>query len=207
MGCSHTKHTHAKEKCEAIDYYITPEEKQIIRTSWQVVATDLPGVGLFIFSRLFDLEFDLQKLFKRLLTKTETGQYVLDTTRLEGHAVNVLKRFSVVVENLDNNTALTTTLIALGEVHSGYNVRPDMLPLLWPPIRDGFKYALQDDFTVSVELAWKHLYDFISCHIAEGMIIGYVKMKRESFLHNGSPTANSSPSSPFLVKKEVVSPT
>ncbi|KAK6999158.1 neuroglobin [Biomphalaria glabrata] len=182
MGCAQGKQTFGVEMCEGIDSYVTPEEKELLRSSWNIVSQDISGVGMNIFKKLFDIETDLMKLFKRMLTKGETGQVVVDSIRLEGHATGVLRQIGLVVENMDNNSALTTTLIALGEVHANYRVRPEMLPLLWPAIRDALKIACEDEFTQQMELAWKHLYDFVTCHLSEGMVIAHLKGKRDSFV-------------------------
>lgn len=49
---------------------------------------------------------------------------------------------------------------------------------LWPAIRDGVKMRMGDKFNMETELAWKHLYDYISCKLSEGMDIGRRKNKK-----------------------------
>lgn len=49
---------------------------------------------------------------------------------------------------------------------------------LWPAIRDGLRLRLGDKFGVDAELAWKHLYDYISCKLSEGIDIGLTKNKK-----------------------------
>lgn len=45
-----------------------------------------------------------------------------------------------------------------------------MIPqFFWPAVRDGLKLRLGDKFTVKVELAWKHLYDYVTSKISEGI--------------------------------------
>ncbi|XP_005099823.1 neuroglobin [Aplysia californica] len=169
MGCSSSSNKQEDECGHQVDYFLSPDEIRIVRESWAVVALDLPATGLHIFTRLFEMEKDLKKLFRRLMSQTESGEFIFDTIRLEHHATLVMKNLGQAVDNLDDSEVFSEMLVLLGEKHSSYNVRPAMLAFLWPAIRDGLKMRLGDKFTVETELAWKHLYDYISCKMSDGM--------------------------------------
>ncbi|RUS78958.1 hypothetical protein EGW08_013260 [Elysia chlorotica] len=115
------------------------------------------------------MEKDLKKLFRRLMSVRESGDYVFDSVRLERHATLVMKHLGQAVDNLEDSSYFSELLVMLGEKHAAYDVKPEMLPFLWPAIRDGLKMRLGDKFTKEMELAWKHLYDYISHKLAEGM--------------------------------------
>lgn len=57
----------------------------------------------------------------------------------------------------------------MGERHAGYNVRPEMVSLLWPAIRDTFKEKLEDDFTPDIARAWTHVFDYLKARFQEGI--------------------------------------
>ena len=80
-------------------------------------------------SRLFEMEKDLKKLFRRLMSVRESGDYVFDSVRLERHATLVMKHLGQAVDNLDDSTYFSELLIMLGEKHSAYDVKPEMLPV------------------------------------------------------------------------------
>ncbi|CAG5126662.1 unnamed protein product [Candidula unifasciata] len=179
MGCNSSTNSNTKVASQEVDYFLTPSEIQIVRESWAIVALDLPATGLHIFTRLFEMEKDLKKLFRRLMTQTESGEFIFDTVRLEQHATLVMKQLGQAVDNLDDSTHFSEMLTILGEKHAVYNVRPEMFPFLWPAIRDGLKMRLGDKFTVEAELAWKHLYDYIISKLSEGIERGRPKPKKK----------------------------
>ena len=86
-----------------------------------------------LFPRLFEMEKDLKKLFRRLMSVRESGDYVFDSVRLERHATLVMKHLGQAVDNLDDSTYFSELLIMLGEKHSAYDVKPEMLPVLTRP--------------------------------------------------------------------------
>uniref|UniRef100_A0A0B6ZR04 Globin n=1 Tax=Arion vulgaris TaxID=1028688 RepID=A0A0B6ZR04_9EUPU len=178
MGCNSSTNSTKKVVSTEIDYFLTVNERRIVRESWAVIALDLPATGLHIFTRLFEMEKDLKKLFRRLMSQTESGDFIFDSVRLERHATLVMKNLGQAVEHLDDSTYFSEMLVLLGEKHSAYEVKPDMLPFLWPAIRDGLKMRLGEKFGVDSELAWKHLYDYIVCKLSEGMEIGRAKNKK-----------------------------
>ncbi|BFZ11775.1 hypothetical protein BsWGS_14814 [Bradybaena similaris] len=178
MGCNSSTNSTTKVCSKEVSYFLNASEIRVVRESWAIVALDLPATGLHIFTRLFEMEKDLKKLFRRLMSQTESGEFIFDTVRLERHATLVMKNLGQAVENLDDSSYFSEMLTILGEKHSTYNVKPDMLPFLWPAIRDGLKMRLGDKFTVEAELAWKHLYDYIICKLTEGMEHGRPKNKK-----------------------------
>ncbi|XP_059154489.1 neuroglobin-like [Physella acuta] len=170
MGCnSSTTKTVSRANEKEMSFYLTQEEMELARDSWAIVALDLPATGLHIFTRLFEMEKDFQKLFKRLMTQKESGEFVFDTARLERHASLVMKQLGQAAEHTDDSINFSASLRLLGEKHAGYNVKPEMFPFFWPAVRDGLKLRLGDKFTVKVELAWKHLYDYVTSKISEGI--------------------------------------
>ncbi|CAG5130371.1 unnamed protein product, partial [Candidula unifasciata] len=128
MGCNTSMNSRRSADDNEVNDYMTSDEILIVRESWAIVALDLPATGLHIFTRLFEMEKDLKKLFRRLMSQTESGEFVFDSVRLERHATLVMKNLGQAVENLDDSTYFSEMLTTLGEKHSAYNVKPEMLP-------------------------------------------------------------------------------
>lgn len=78
------------------------------------------------------MEKDLKKLFRRLMSQTESGEFIFDSVRLERHATLVMKNLGQAVENLDDSSYFSEMLTSLGEKHATYNVKPEMLPVSKP---------------------------------------------------------------------------
>ena len=78
---------------------------------------------------MFEIEKDLTKFFRRLMTQNESGEFIFDTFRLEHHATAVMKKLGQAVENLEDSEDFGDMLVSLGEKHHTYNVRPEMTPV------------------------------------------------------------------------------
>ncbi len=75
------------------------------------------------------MEKDLRKMFRRLMTQSESGDLIFDTIRLEHHATLVMKSIGQAVDAVEDAKAFTEMLYGLGEKHTSYNVKPEMLPV------------------------------------------------------------------------------
>ncbi|KAK6182159.1 hypothetical protein SNE40_009903 [Patella caerulea] len=176
MGCTISA-TVGNNGVKELPGYLSKREIEVVQMTWAIVSTDMMGTGLYMFQRLFEIQKDLQKLFKKLLLPSETASYFFDEVKLQSHAMIVMQGLGAAVESLDDSVYLTNILLTMGERHSRYNVQPEMIALLWPAIRDALKEKLKDDFTTEAELAWRHVFDYISSNMAEG-------------IRNGQKTAN-----------------
>ncbi|KAK7502773.1 hypothetical protein BaRGS_00006023 [Batillaria attramentaria] len=129
------------------------------------------GIGFryLAASRLFELQSEFKKFFRRMMTQTETGEYDFDWNKLGSHANIVMTALDNAVECLGDSSYLSKGLVELGERHRFYNIKPEMVPYMWPAVRDALKQALGTDFTVETELAWKHVFDYIVSKMAVGM--------------------------------------
>lgn len=166
---AYTKKKEDGDRSKEIMDFVSPEEVEIIRHSWDIVKQDLPGTGIYMFTRLFELQSDFKKMFKRMMTQSETGEYDFDWNKLGSHANIVMSALDNAVNGMGDSSYLSKGLEELGERHNMYNVKPEMVPLMWPAVRDALKQALSEDFTVETELAWKHVFDYIVCKMSSGM--------------------------------------
>lgn len=171
MGCQNSKSGDKGDldaDREIVDF-LTPEEMEIVRNSWDIVKQDLHGTGIFMFTRLFELQSDFKKFFKRMMTQTETGDYDFDWSKLGSHANIVMTALDNAVDSLGDSSYLSKGLLELGERHRHYNIKAEMVPYMWPAVRDALKQALAEEFTVETELAYKHVFDYIVCKMGQGM--------------------------------------
>ncbi|ESO96466.1 hypothetical protein LOTGIDRAFT_159879 [Lottia gigantea] len=176
MGCTISA-TIRNKGIKDLPGYLTQREVDIVQKTWAILSTDMMGTGVYMFQRLFEIQKDLQKLFRKLLLPSETADYFFDEVKLQSHAMIVMQGLGAAVESLDDSVYLTNILLTMGEKHSQYNVQPEMISLLWPAIRDALKHKLKEDFTPETELAWRHVFDYISSNMAEGIRNGQNKVK------------------------------
>ncbi|XP_076443042.1 neuroglobin-like [Babylonia areolata] len=171
MGCQNSKAGTKEEveKDKELGDFVSAEEIEVIRSSWETVKQDIPGTGIYMFTRLFELQSDFKKFFKRLMTQTETGEYDFDWNKLSNHANIVMNALDNAVDSIQDSSYLSKGLQELGERHKMYSIKPEMVPLMWPAIRDALRQALAEEFTVETELAWKHVFDYIVFKMSQGM--------------------------------------
>ncbi|KAL8605642.1 hypothetical protein ACOMHN_050317 [Nucella lapillus] len=187
MGCRNSKQpadSEASERSREMANFLSPEEMQLIQVNWAVIEPNTTETGIFLFSRLFELQEGFKKVFRRLMTQTESGHYVVDKTLLGHHADRVMGVLEKAVSLLGQSPLLASDLQKLGHKHYDHSVEPDMLPLMWPAVRDALRYVLEEGFTLESELAWKHLFDFIIGNMCHGI--------REAKL-TGPPTSKTLP--------------
>ena len=92
--------------------------------------------------RLFQTDKDLKALFVHLVNKEDMlGHYEecgsvsnmpavqLDELLLKKHAHVVMEALGAAVECLEDSVFLSTVLVALGQIHATYHVKPHYLPV------------------------------------------------------------------------------
>lgn len=169
MGCTLSGIEDANREKRELETYVTPEDIRLVKESWKIVGQDLDGAGMMVFHKLFEKNKDLKRLFQNMTHTEADGDLVLDEERLRAHSRIVMDGLGAAVESLEDSVILTNILIVMGERHAGYHVRPEMVSLLWPAIRDTFKERLEDDFTPDIARAWTHVFDYLKARFQEGI--------------------------------------
>ncbi|XP_061194669.1 neuroglobin-like [Saccostrea echinata] len=169
MGCTFSGIEEVNLEKRELETYVTPEDIRLVKESWKIVGQDLNGAGMMVFHKLFEKNKDLKKLFQNLTRLEADGEVVLDDEKLQTHSRIVMDGLGAAVESLEDSVILTNILILMGERHAGYHVRPEMVGLLWPAIRDTFKEKLEDDFTPDIARAWTHVFDYLKARFQEGI--------------------------------------
>ncbi|XP_074658496.1 neuroglobin-like [Tubulanus polymorphus] len=168
MGCA----AHKQVRLEGSQIHIHLDQKQIdlIRMSWEIVSDNLQNNGMMIFMRLFQLDRDLLRVFKSILTTNKIyDESDVDEEKLSQHSLIVMQSLGAAVESLEDSLFLTNVLIAIGEKHAQHHVKEHMLPRMWPAVRFAFKEILQDCYTDEIEKAWKIVFEFLISKIGEGI--------------------------------------
>lgn len=126
---------------------MTPEKIRLIQESFARLAPHAEMLGSLFYSRLFVTHPELRSLFANDMRVQER---------------KLMQTIAVVVESLENATAVLPTLKELGMQHVGYKVQPaDYTPvgeaLIWT-----FQQSLGEDFTPALQEAWLEAYTLIT---------------------------------------------
>lgn len=183
MGCCVSNEVYFGEQ---LDDYLTRTEVRLAQKSWRSINRNLHHLGVLAFKKFFERQSEMKSLFGKIMVRNDVGDFTIDEEELQNHAAMVMEALGTAVESLEDTSFLTTILIRMGEKHAGYRVEPEMIPLLWPAIREALKDQLGEDFSFEVEEAWNHVFEYISTKFIQGIINARAKTGSGSDVINSS---------------------
>ncbi|KRT82554.1 hypothetical protein AMK59_4821 [Oryctes borbonicus] len=93
---------------------LTPREKSLVVSSWNLVKKDPAGNGVELFRMFFEKKPEYQNYFP---FKGIPMDKLVNDPKLKAHAVSVMYAISSVIDNLDNSEVLITLLQKTGDSH------------------------------------------------------------------------------------------
>ena len=123
---------------------MTPETIQRIQTSWASVTPIADRAATLFYEHLFDLDPALRSMFSK--------------TDMAAQREKLLAALSLVVTSLEDLTAITPTLRALGARHAGYGVTASHYDSVGTALLRTLEQGLGDGFTPEVKAAWIEAY-------------------------------------------------
>lgn len=126
---------------------MTPEQKRLVRKSWESVEPIGEAAAGIFYRKLFDLDPKLKQLFTGDMK--EQGRKLMD---MIGKAVSLL----------DDQEKLVPAVQALGARHQRYDVSPGDYDTVGEALLDTLAEGLGDAFTDDVRGAWAAVYEQIS---------------------------------------------
>ena len=126
---------------------MTPEQKQVIRTSFEQVKRITDVAATLFYGRLFDLDPSLERLFKGDL-------------HTQGRML--FQVMTVVVDGLDDLDELAPSVQALGKRHAGYGVEDHHYKTVGAALLWTLERGLGSAFTAEVKTAWNALYQLLA---------------------------------------------
>jgi len=126
---------------------MTPEQKQMVQSSFAKVAPIADQAAALFYGRLFELDPALKPMFKGDIS--EQGRKLMST-------------LGVAVGSLDNLDALMPVLQNLGRGHVAYGVQDSHYDTVGAALLWTLEQGLGDDFTPSVKDAWTEVYTIVA---------------------------------------------
>ncbi|CAC5426148.1 unnamed protein product [Mytilus coruscus] len=152
-----------------IKYFLSPDEYKLVKSSWKMFNKKKDKeIGLWIFNRFFQMHPEFKKLFTEQMM-VEDNDLKVNEEKLRHHGNIVMEGLGAAVESLDDSVFLSNVLVTMGESHARHNVKPEMVILLWPAIRDAFNGCLGSDFTSQMATAWEHVFEYMATKFKEGL--------------------------------------
>ncbi|XP_060590010.1 neuroglobin-like isoform X2 [Ruditapes philippinarum] len=160
-----------RHKGKQLHTCLTQDQIYLVQSSWGLINSDLPRLGLIIFTRFFETEPNMKSLFPKIVQMNQDNKLEcnIDRDMLQKHAVTVLEGLGAAVESLDDSQFLNGVLIAIGQTHVQREVKPQMLKKLWPSLHYGLQQVLKEHYTKQVSEAWKKVFEYICAYMKLGM--------------------------------------
>jgi nitric oxide dioxygenase len=122
---------------------MTPEQVQLIRSSFAKVAPIKDQAAALFYGRLFELDPSLRPLFK--------GDMAAQGAKL-------MVALGAVVASLDRLARILPAIRQLGRQHAAYGVRPDHYATVGEALIWTLQQAQGADFTPALRRAWTDAY-------------------------------------------------
>ena len=132
---------------------MTNEQIKLVQDSFRQVAPIAETAAQLFYARLFELDPDLELLFKGNLS--EQGR-------------KLMQMLALAVGSLDRMDQLLPVVQSLGSRHVGYGVRDKDYDTVGQALLWTLRKGLGDAFTADVELAWSNVYTTLASAMQSG---------------------------------------
>src|SRR5215470_17697760 len=127
---------------------MSPEQKTLVKQSWQKVAPIADKAARLFYDRLFEIDATTRPLFK--------------ATNLAEQRRKLIQALTVVVQSLDHLEALVPVLEDLGRRHAQYGVTDSHYDTVGAALLWTLEQGLGSGWTPEVRAAWSGAYDLLA---------------------------------------------
>jgi hemoglobin-like flavoprotein len=130
------------------DYDVTPEQKRLVRHTWNQVAPSADAAADMFYRRLFEIDPATRKLFR--------------ATEMVAQRKKLLQTLSFAINGLDDPDALVSKVEDLGRRHAGYGVTDAQYDSVGAALLWTLEQGLGRAWTPAVASAWTEVYGMLS---------------------------------------------
>jgi hemoglobin-like flavoprotein len=138
---------------------LTPEQKLLVRSSFEVLAPDAEILTARFYGRLFELDPSLRSMFTISI-------------RQQGH--KFIEMLRCVMQSIDQLDEVVAVVWQSGKRHGGYGVQEAHYDTVRQALLWAIAQQLKERYTPAVEAAWKEVYNVMAATMkqaaAEGII-------------------------------------
>ena len=132
---------------------MTPEQSRIVQSTWVQVLPKSETAAALFYSRLFELEPAIARLFRR--------------TDMASQRKLLMQTLTVVVKSIDRLDQIVPAVEALGRRHAGYGVRPAHYATVGEALLWTLQTGLGPAFTPDAREAWTAAYTTLATVMIE----------------------------------------
>jgi len=152
---------------------LTEDEKNVLRSSWDLISKRVDQAGAVTFLRMFD-------------SNPEEFQG-MDLVQYEDSIFNgkrIMEIVALTLESLENYQALWKSLIRLGRDHFGYGALPMYLDLIGPHFTLSVRHTLGHDWYEALEYHWLALFNIIVYVMKFGWHLQRAEVQKRARVHS-----------------------
>ena len=127
---------------------MSPEQKTLVKNSWQKLAPMADTAASLFYDRLFEIDTTTRALFK--------------TTNLAKQRRKLIQALALVVSGLDNLDALVPTIADLGRRHAQYGVTERQYDTVGAALLWTLEQGLGSAWTPETKAAWSSAYALLT---------------------------------------------
>ena len=127
---------------------MTPEQKSLVKSTWQLVVPIADTAAQLFYGKLFEIDPSTQSMFK--------------STNMPEQRKKLVMALGAVIAGLDNLAPLIPVLENLGKKHVAYGVRDDHYGSVGAALLWTLEQGLQDKWTPQVKDAWIAAYTAVA---------------------------------------------
>jgi hemoglobin-like flavoprotein len=127
---------------------MTPDDKDIVRATWQKVVPIAGTAADLFYQRLFEIDPDLRALF--------------DDVDMDAQKAKLLQALATTIAQLDALDTLAPQLAELGQRHAGYGVVDAHYDTVGAALLWTLEQGLGDSWTPEAKKAWTSAYTLVA---------------------------------------------
>lgn len=148
---------------------VTAEERLIVTKTWKIMSKDLPGNGMQVFLRIFEIAPEVKKLFS---IEHVRHSDVVRNVIIRGHASRFMQAIGAAVDRINDYDAscdLDKLLHHLGQQHTQYvGFSPDYFEVFYEALMWQWERCMGKAFTQEVADSWSHVFAYVMWRLQEG---------------------------------------
>lgn len=138
---------------------MTPEQKMLVRSSFEALLPDTDTLAAMFYRRLFELDPSLRPMFTISI-------------RLQGH--KFMEMLHSVLQHLDRLDEIVMTVWQLGKRHGGYGVQEAQYDTVREALLWAIAQQLGERYTLAMEAAWKEVYNLMAATMKQAAAEGSI---------------------------------
>ena len=133
---------------------LTPEQKQLVRSTWTLVKPMQDDAASLFYARLFETDPSTRTLFP--------------STDMAEQGKKLMQMINVAVAGLERLEAIRSAVKDLGKRHGGYGVKEEHYESVGAALLWTLGQGLGEKFTPEVEEAWAETYGTLTAIMKDG---------------------------------------